>query len=103
MYDTKSIKKNVSVSRKKYYKKRNFHYVWKKNLRFLFHYFNYLYTRETPAFGGISLALRGSGAPSALFGAPWALIWEVVSFGGGERMKKNVGVPVAAIKNKNNI
>ena len=33
--------------------------------------FNFKNTRETPAFGGISLALRGSGA-----------------FGGGKRKKK---------------
>ena len=36
------------------------------------------YTREIPAFGGFSLALRGSGA----VGAP---IWETAAFGGGER------------------
>ena len=32
-------------------------------------------TRETPAFDGISLALRGSGAFGATFRAPLAPIW----------------------------
>ena len=37
---------------------------------------------RTPAFGGISLALRGNGA----FGAP---VGETAAFGGGERREKN--------------
>ena len=45
----------------------------------------YINTREIPAFGGISLALRGSGAFGALIGAPPAPIWETAAFGGGER------------------
>ena len=40
----------------------------------------FLYTREIPALGGISLALRGSGACGATFG-------EAAAFGGGERTK----------------
>ena len=37
---------------------------------------NYITTRETPAIGGISLALRGSGALGTAFVAPPAPIWE---------------------------
>ena len=68
MYDTKSIKKNVSVSKKNTIK-NGISIMFEKKIWFLFHYFNYLYTRETPAFGGISLALQGSGASGAAFGA----------------------------------
>ena len=46
------------------------------------------FTREIPAFGGISLALRGSDASGAPVGAPPAPIWETVAFGGGEKNKK---------------
>ena len=57
-------------------------------------------TRETPAVGGISLALWESGA----FGAYSALIWETATFGGGKRKKLKklgrLGPPIfgAAIK-----
>ena len=44
-------------------------------------------TREIPACGGISLALRGSGAFGATFGVPAAPIWETAAFGGGESLK----------------
>ena len=40
-------------------------------------------TRETPAFGGISLTLRG-----AVASAP---ILETAAFGGGKRIKKKYG------------
>ena len=52
---------------------------------------------RTPAFGGISLALRGSGAVGAAFGAPVGAptvpIWETAAFGGGERTRyrQNLG------------
>ena len=36
---------------------------------------NNMYTRETTAFGGISLALRGNGAFGTAFRAPPAPIW----------------------------
>ena len=42
-------------------------------------------TREIPAFGGISLALRGSGALGAPVEAPPMLIWETAALGGGEK------------------
>ena len=45
-----------------------------------------LYSR-TPAFGGISLALRGLGALGAPVRAPAAPIWATAAFGGGERKK----------------
>ena len=55
-------------------------------------------TREIPTFGGISLALRGSGASGATFGRlqrpRWgtsAPIWETAAFGDGERDKKKIG------------
>ena len=51
---------------------------------------------EIPAFGGISLALRWSGAFGATFGhlhtpvgAPQAPIWETTGIGGGKRYEKN--------------
>ena len=47
-------------------------------------------TRETSAFGEISLALRGSGASSAAFEVPSAPIRETTAVGGGKR-KKNLG------------
>ena len=45
-----------------------------RNIKIIYHYIYIYYTRETPAFGGISLAIRGSGA-----------------FGGGKKNK--IGVP----------
>ena len=49
------------------------------------------YTREIPAFGGISLALRGSGALGTTFGAPAVPISETAAEGGGERKKIKLG------------
>ena len=53
-------------------------------------------TREIPAFGGISLALRGSSTFGAPVGVPAVPIWETAAFGGGERIEtkqniKNLG------------
>ena len=53
----------------------------------------YLYIRETPAFGGISLDLWSSGAPGAAFETPSAPIWETTVFGHGERKKEKIGAP----------
>ena len=39
----------------------------------------------TPAFGAISLGLRGSGTFGVPVGVPAAPIWETAAFGGGER------------------
>ena len=47
----------------------------------------YIYTRETPAFGGISLALRGRGAA---IGAP-----EAVKGGGKRKSEKKIRAPRA--------
>ena len=61
----------------------------------------YIYSR-TPAFGGISLALRGRGAFGAPVRAPAALIWTTAASGGGERKRKKktiwgaTGAPVGA-------
>ena len=49
-------------------------------------------TRKTPTFGGISLALRGSGAFGAPVGALPVPILETAAEGGGKRTKKKVGV-----------
>ena len=48
-------------------------------------------TREIPAFGGISLALRGSSTFGAPVGVPAVPIWETAAFGSGGRKKKNLG------------
>ena len=48
-------------------------------------------TRETPALGGISLALRGSSAYGATFGAPPVPIWKTAAFGGSERKEYILG------------
>ena len=45
---------------------------------------------RTPAFGGISLALRGRGAFGAPVRAPVAPIWATAAFGGG-KINKNWG------------
>ena len=47
----------------------------------------YYGTREIPAFGVISLALRWSGALGATFGRLRHPRWETAAFGGGERQK----------------
>ena len=57
-------------------------------------------TRETPAFVEISLALRGSGASSVVFGAPSAPISQSTAVGGGKSKKgriKKLGAPGAHI------
>ena len=67
-----------------------------------------VYTLETPAFGGISLVLRGSGASDAAFVAPSAARWENATFGGGKRyeMKNKIktwgapGAPLGAVAMK---
>ena len=52
-------------------------------------------TRETRAFGGISLALRGTGAS----GVPSVPIWETTAFDGGKiKIKKTFGSPGAPHK-----
>ena len=51
----------------------------------------YEYTREIPAFVGISLALQESGAFGATVGVPLAPIWETAANGGGERKRKKLG------------
>ena len=60
-----------------------------------------VYTRGIPAFGGISLALRESGASGATFGRLRRPRWETAAFGGGERKKKinkkNWGAPVGPL------
>ena len=48
----------------------------------------YINIREIPAFGGISLALRGGGALGVPVRAPESPIWGTAAFGGGERNKK---------------
>ena len=45
---------------------------------------------RTPAFGGISLALRGRGGFGAPVRAPAAPILETATFGGGERKEKKI-------------
>ena len=47
--------------------------------------YKYIYTRETPAVGGISLALRRRGAFGAPVRAPAVPIWATAAFGGGEK------------------
>ena len=58
-------------------------------------YFSIILNSQTPAFGGISLALRGRGAFGAPVRAPVAPIWATAAFGGCERKKKNWGVSLA--------
>ena len=74
----------------------------------MFIIFIYIYTRETPAFGVISLALRRSGSFGAAFGARLGNRLEPVwkekenKFGtpGAPHLGRRNPLPSAAVKNK---